>query len=48
MSKKLVDTYEDILEDAAPELYEQSVDYRDGFLDGAYMLYAALENGARK
>lgn len=45
---KVLETYEDILHDAEPELSDGEVSYSEGFRDGAYMLYMALVYGARK
>lgn len=46
---EILDIYEKVLLDSQDELYlNVTPDYRDGFLDGAYLLYVALTNGARK
>jgi len=46
---EFLDTYEKLLRDSQDELYLSApADYRDGFLDGAYLLYVALTEGARK
>lgn len=47
--KKMLDLYEAVLKDNEDELYlAQSQEYRDGFLDGMYLLYVALVDGARR
>lgn len=47
--KKILDLYEKVLKDNEDELYlNQSQEYRDGFLDGIYLLYVALVDGARR
>ena len=47
--KKMLDLYEKVLKDNEDELYlAQSQEYRDGFLDGAYLFYAALVDGVRR
>lgn len=46
---KILDIYEKVLKDNQDELYlHQSQEYRDGFLDGMYLLYVALADGARR
>lgn len=45
----VLDTYEKVLKDNQDELYlHHSQEYRDGFIDGLYLLYVALVDGARK
>lgn len=47
--KKILDIYEKVLKDNEDELYlNQTQEYRDGFLDGIYLLYVALVDGARR
>ncbi len=46
---EILDIYEKVLLDSQESLFLNApVDYRDGFLDGAYLLYVALTEGARK
>lgn len=46
---QILDLYEKVLMDNQDELYlHASSDYRDGWLDGAYLLYTALVDGARR
>lgn len=46
---KILDIYEKVLKDNEDELYlNQSQEYRDGCLDGMYLLYVALVDGARR
>lgn len=46
---EILDIYEKVLLDSQDELYlNASRDYRDGFVDGVYLLYVALTEGARK
>lgn len=46
---RILDIYEKVLLDNQDELYlSQSEEYRNGFLDGAYLLYVALADGARR
>lgn len=47
--KKILDIHEKVLKDNEDELYlNQTQEYRDGFLDGIYLLYVALVDGARR
>lgn len=46
---EFLDIYEKVLLDSQDELYlEHGTEYREGWLDGAYLLYVALTEGARK
>lgn len=46
---EFLDTYEKVLLDSQDDLYlNASPEYREGWLDGAYLLYVALTEGARK
>lgn len=46
---QVLDIYEKVLKDNEDELYlNASADYRHGFLDGMYLLYVALTEGARR
>jgi len=43
---KLTDVYENVLIANEDELYlHHSEDYKDGFIDGAYVLFRALTDG---
>lgn len=46
---QVLDLYEKVLADNEDELYlNQTQEYRDGFLDGLYLMYVALVDGARR